>query len=1029
MKRSFDIFTNDDNEKDLTYVYDMPQRDDEVNFENLFRNFNRNENFEQNALPAIDYTQDAIIDFVNISSTEYHALVIDVENNRCDVQLILRNMQCADMLHPQSHFIEFIRYAVRFECIQAANKLINAFEYSTTNGIPILIYLMLSHHEDYIELFCDAQVNVNAVDMNFKTALDIAFDNKNIELCHTLLHFGGTMEDMNRPTPTGDTLLMQAVFFQQECLVDLLCSLKVNVNIINYNKGTSALYYALQNGNKKIFDTLIAHGADINLRNDKGYTPLVDLVIENSEDYLNNFCKWAKPNLELTMHGCGKSALMHAANNGLLKMAKILLEYGANRHINYINENGKTLALLALEEDNLPLLELLHAKNANFYMVDSHKRSLAYHALDLEDLTVIKKLMEWNCYNIEINSLNKNQNTLLMIAARENDEALVYCLLNNCGAQIDIMNNQGMTALHYAIKGDCIALFDFWKASQGIQINIVNESFLMYAARHGKVHWIKRLIEIGDDVHYENINDNNKTPLWYAVENLNSETAKILKKYGARVEHQDINGNTMVMVATQNNRVKQLELLHALGANFNVVDAKTGETAAQYADAHKQYAVLKKLIDCGATFSFKENEDINSVVAQTDKAYNRLQLAMFSNECYIEDVCAVLELKAKVDFNPSFTANSPANQENFTILHQVVERCDVGQIKILAYHHVQKEEMQLYTFNYEFVALNKLALNTLYIYHSKNQFICRFQTIDILEKGLELRFSSSVTLEDLKTQRFQNRILDQIQMKHARFGVENRFFNSKAALVQYIPKTTKAHTPYKYLKNMYPSVFQSFINELLLQNRNDAMYYTAYNFMSQKKNVWYDVTLQKTTGYSEEEIKKEDKKILDLECGLNILYHPVLPREIKNIIWEMARSCTVGTYTPRYSMLNDKQAFVLSNCFSKQLGLKEREHVGFLQPGNIQYDIVSARILFIGKAMESGKIYIGIYPNPIRITYSYLDEMGSKQSGYLPNEMLLRAGEFTLSDERIAAKKEEIINYIEILKSRMIFCKEGNKNV
>lgn len=893
------------------------------------------ENAQTTYFPVIP--QDQSINMVNAKANDYYAQwVAAAQLQEFDLNVLLHQMRmaCVNMLDLNSDFIKFIQYTIKYNHFYVAHKLIDAFSAMYTNNTPILIYLIQSGYAQYIKLFCAAKIDVNAVDIHNNTALDIAFDMKNVELCYLLLQHGCTMVDMNRPDAYGDTLLMFAVIRKHELLVNLLCHLKVNTNIFNYSNSATALTYAVDSENPNIIQCLLNAGADPNLRDHLGHTLLMTAVLNNNPSMVAKLCKWVKPNLELVTHSSKKSALTLASDHDFQEVAYLLLQLGAIKSINDFNRYGNTLTLLAINANNVPLLELLYAKKANFNVFHQGcADSIAKHAFEDEKLDIIKKLLQWNWYSLDINCQNTNGNTLLMLALKAGDEKFARLLLNYYKADINIINTKlQRTALHYAIEKDMLFILDFIHS----QTCFIEYTPLMHASYCGKTQWIPLLLKLRNDLEFVNYNDKQKTALCYAVQNKKREAAMMLKEYGAEVNHllsiKKYNGNVVqanLITDFYNVNEEVLQLLYDLGADFTV-QGDEQRTVMQYAEYYGLYHIVKKLIELG----LYANEDIAKMLSEAEKNdFYSIFGSHFYDTFNKENLLALLELKAKFDDNPECSIPNPVLKErNNTMLHRAVYSGNVNIIKTVAYHPIENEK-QLYTFSYKQVDYVKdLEPNTLYVYKQKKHWYCKFKTINITEKGMKLYFSESVTLAQLQTKEMQNNIVMQIQSKHKSFGERNRFFNSAAANIKYQPKNGASYTPIQYLKKFRPQYFADLLKDLVAQNIDDGMPYFVYNFISQAKNVWCKIVFN-----AGKQSTQEKKKLQALESGLNILYHPVLPTEIKSLIWEYARTCPSQGYTPQYSLRNDKQAFVAANCLAHQVNIKEREREdgSYLHPGKI----------------------------------------------------------------------------------------------
>jgi len=119
------------------------------------------------------------------------------------------------------------------------------------------------------------------------------------------------------------------------------------VNYQNCNEGTTALGAAVISGYSNIVKYLVEHGADVNLANLRGETPLHLAVLgsDNGVDiisFLLNEGSWIEIEDE-----CGDTPLMYATREEIPQAVEVLLMHGADA--DHPNEDDETPAMLAEE--------------------------------------------------------------------------------------------------------------------------------------------------------------------------------------------------------------------------------------------------------------------------------------------------------------------------------------------------------------------------------------------------------------------------------------------------------------------------------------------------------------------------------------------------------------------------------------------------------------------------------------------------------------------------------------------------------
>ena len=145
---------------------------------------------------------------------------------------------------------------------------------------------------------------------------------------------------------------------------------------------------------------LLKHGAEINVRNKYGETPLFLAVqskrLENVVLLLN-----AGADLSIADSDDGESPLERAAGRGLPEIMKVLIEHGAD--VDRVN-NGRTPLMKATEWNQPDAVDALLACKAKVNIRDSIGQTVLMHAIDrdnglksksesAEDIRIVKSLL------------------------------------------------------------------------------------------------------------------------------------------------------------------------------------------------------------------------------------------------------------------------------------------------------------------------------------------------------------------------------------------------------------------------------------------------------------------------------------------------------------------------------------------------------------------------------------------------------------------------------------------------------------
>jgi len=128
------------------------------------------------------------------------------------------------------------------------------------------------------------------------------------------------------------------------------------------SKHETLLHQESYSGNFEAIQLLLEHGANINVRNEKGQTPIHKTLLEMNDDFEDRFFDSIRFLLE---HGADvdapdndKSTPLHVASRyGSVRATRLLLEHGANFHLQ--NHEEMTAFEVASAEGHEEIMQLL----------------------------------------------------------------------------------------------------------------------------------------------------------------------------------------------------------------------------------------------------------------------------------------------------------------------------------------------------------------------------------------------------------------------------------------------------------------------------------------------------------------------------------------------------------------------------------------------------------------------------------------------------------------------------------------------
>ena len=168
-----------------------------------------------------------------------------------------------------------------------------------------------------------------------------------------------TMGVMSVSTTTAEPLIAAAIADDLQALEALLTG--ANVNVRDKNLGTTALEYAVRNGNREMVQVLLSAGADVNSVNNAKETVLMMLGEEASADIVWDLVN-AGAKVDLKDED-GDTALMASAEEKNLPALTALVHAGAKLDVK--NDLGQTALMVAVENHQLANIRFLIRNGAD----------------------------------------------------------------------------------------------------------------------------------------------------------------------------------------------------------------------------------------------------------------------------------------------------------------------------------------------------------------------------------------------------------------------------------------------------------------------------------------------------------------------------------------------------------------------------------------------------------------------------------------------------------------------------------------
>ena len=297
----------------------------------------------------------------------------------------------------------------------------------------------------------------------------------------------------------------------------------------------------------------------------------------------------------------GKTALILACESAQAESVEILLEMGANRdiadgkgctslhaaihgrcpnetlkkiiirksHLDAQNMDGQTPLLLACTCRQNNSVKLLLEAGSNPNITDKNKNTSLHAAVHGRCRTKdIKAIID---HFADINAINKNKQTAIMLACEKGDVHAINVLLKN-RADLNIANADGDTCLHVVARRDHSKDVIHSMIKHGANVNAknkFNETPLMKANKNGYIDVTKELLNAGAD--HKLLDGFGDTWIHRAIDGgYRQELIRTMIDHGADVNAMNKHNETAFMTACKKGNVDAIKLLFSVGTNPNI---------------------------------------------------------------------------------------------------------------------------------------------------------------------------------------------------------------------------------------------------------------------------------------------------------------------------------------------------------------------------------------------------------------------------------------------------------------------------
>ncbi|KUL86888.1 hypothetical protein ZTR_05366 [Talaromyces verruculosus] len=413
-------------------------------------------------------------------------------------------------------------------------------------------------------------------------------------------------------------------------VVRLLLESSADPDFVDSEQRYTALHQAVFKGNLQTVTILLHRMANPNSLDENNWTPLHHAVHRNQTQMTELLLDHGA---DLNIQTLMKETVLHLAV-GDPEIVKILLERGAS--LKALDYDGRTPLHVAVSKQRERSIQLLTDADTSIINVpDDSGLTPLHYALSKNNWAVETFELLWShCGPLDHQCYQEKP--VMIHAVQEKNLDGVKALINENKTLANARDLDGKSTIMFAIECDDEEILgEILQVSSDKDINQTfddnRKTPLHYAATHGHLSIVERLLELGVDI--DPIDEQGETPLHKACFNGHTETARqllfrganpnvqsksgrrplhlgadsesvvrVLTDHKAEIDAQSNNGWTALMQAVWWGSEPSMRTLLELGANINLQNT-VGETALHLAELEYNSRLSSVLLNESADVS------------------------------------------------------------------------------------------------------------------------------------------------------------------------------------------------------------------------------------------------------------------------------------------------------------------------------------------------------------------------------------------------------------------------------------------